>query len=185
MAAKGDPTRAIVLSLLGAALFTAGLHYYLTQAMKPPAPPVLVPGVASSAEAADSTPELTAANALVQRFASALAEGRHDAAYALMAAPYRQSVSLAAFEARCASSPFLAGARRATVVSTRATHIAGAGAGPYSMLGRGVLEGSAGSIDASFTFLVDGGRPSILVLALGGVPLLDGISGAVPPPGDR
>jgi len=51
---------------------------------------------------------------------------------------------------------------------------------PATVRGQGVLVTAAGSIDAAVTLLVEHGDARILVLTLGGIPVLDGVSGPLP-----
>ena len=170
-----NPAREIFWSLAAAVVFASGLCAYLLHATAPaePARPLLT----AAAPPVEARPLLGAENALVGRFAAALAAQDHAAAYALMAPAYRESFSLDAFRARCNRSKFLAGIERAVVLSARTTRIPGAPADPHTVQARGVVSGKAGSLEAGFTFHVTGEAYSLLVVELAGIPVLDGVSG--------
>lgn len=176
MTKSANVTRDILLSLGAAVLFGGGLTAYLLNTI--PSREELASHSSLRPSSMDKRPDtLAVAGALMNRFAAQLAAKRYADAYALMAPPYRNAVALEAFTQTCERSAFLAGARRAEVLSTRQMSAAGAPAdAPFTLQARGLLIGTAGSIDMGATLLVERGVPAILVLMLAGVPVLDGVS---------
>lgn len=175
--------REIALSLGAAVVLGGGFALYLLKTIpsREELSAGMSPGSASSTLPAPPD-DLVLANAVFEGFGAELASKRYDAAYARMAAPYRSSFSLEAFRASCERSPFLAGVQRAGLLKTTRMVLAdpqgsAAPASPFTVKGQGVLASAAGSIDASVTLLVERGEARILVLSLGGIPVLDGVSG--------
>jgi hypothetical protein len=174
MARSQNAGRDILLSLAAAAVLGAGIAAYVMHSM--PSRDALKTSYIEPKNGAPQGPDdLELARDVMTRFTAALAAKRFEDAYALMAEPYRARASLDAFRASCAASPFLAQAERATVFSTRRMLPGGAVQQPYSVQGTGVITGHAGSINAKITLLVSSGDARILVLALAGVPVLDGV----------
>jgi hypothetical protein len=103
-------------------------------------------------------------------FVEHLSSSSYDEAYALMAAPYQQTTSLASFRASCAASPFLAGARSVSLSKTREEFAPGQTSG--SLNATGVLSTSAGTVDVTFWFIADEARVAVLSLSIAGAPAL-------------
>jgi hypothetical protein len=169
--------REILLSLAAAAVLAAGIAAYVMRSM-PSRDELETSSIEPKDGARHGPDDLEVARAVMTKFVQALAAKRFEDAYALMAAAYREQASLEAFRASCAASPFLAQAERATVFSTRRMQAGGAGPEPYTVQGTGVITGRAGSINARITLLVSDGDARILVLALAGVPVLNGVTSA-------
>jgi hypothetical protein len=149
--------REIGLSLLAAVVLGAGLYWYIRSSIEMPVPPRLVETASAGGSAGaggEARSSLDAANELAARFA------------------------LDAFSAKCRASPFLSTLTRAVITKTQRRMVEGSSDATYTLAGMGMLVTGSGSLDASFTFLVDAGRMHILVLSIAGVPVLDGISGA-------
>jgi len=178
MAAPGNnPGRDIALSLLAALVIGGAIVAYVLHGV--PSRQELIasgPHLVESDAGAQALGAMDAATKLVSLFSTALAAHRYADAYALMAAPYRASNALTAFESKCKSSPFLAGAQSAGINSTRRATVPGGNADTYTFQGQGVWTAAQGSVDASFVFWVDHGRAHILVMSLAGIPVLDGVS---------
>ncbi|HMF40474.1 MAG TPA: hypothetical protein VKQ32_07260 [Polyangia bacterium] len=115
---------------------------------------------------------LDAAAAVASPFVAHIAAGRHADAYALLAAPYRDAVSLPAFAKTCAASPILAGARSVTLNSLRQQSAGTA----RTIEASGVLDSRAGAVPIGFVFTGEGGKLRILVVSLAGVPVLQGVA---------
>jgi hypothetical protein len=115
---------------------------------------------------------LEAAAAVASPFIAHVGAGRYADAYALLAAPYRNAVTLDAFTKACRGSPLLAAARSVSLNRLRQTS-AGASA---TIEATGVLDGAAGAVPIGFVFLPEGGRLRILVVSLAGVPVLQGVA---------
>jgi hypothetical protein len=179
MARQRNVGREIALILAATVVLGTGLGAYIWHSV-PSREELLASGprLTGSDAGAHALGTMDAATELVGRFAAALAAKNYEQAYHLMAAPYRENVPLAAFAAKCKASPFLASAQSAALTSTRRTSVAGSTATTFTLQGQGVLVSGRGSLDATFSFLVDNDRMTILVLALAGIPVLDGISGA-------
>lgn len=131
--------------------------------------------------ASQTTDDLQLASAVAGRFVAALHAGQHADAYALMAAPYRQRFSLEQFRAQCAASEFLTRSERVSLSRTRRTIPPGVSASRSSLQAQGALVSPSGSLEVSFSFVPEGrGELAILVLALAGSPILDGVGGTRP-----
>jgi hypothetical protein len=115
---------------------------------------------------------LDAAAAVAVPFVANVGAGRFADAYQLLAAPYRNAVTPAAFEKACRASPLLAGARSVTLNRLRQQN-AGTAATVEAM---GVLDSRAGAVPIGFVFLQESGRLRILVVSLAGVPVLQGVT---------
>jgi hypothetical protein len=115
---------------------------------------------------------LEAAAAVASPFIAHVGAGRYADAYALLAAPYRDAVTLEAFTKACRGSPLLAAARSVSLNRLRQTS-AGASA---TIEASGVLDSAAGAVPIGFVFLPEGGRLRILVVSLAGVPVLQGVA---------
>ena len=174
----------IGVSLTAAVVFGTGLYCYLSSSMVMPQSSQLVPSRADASSKPTTLDDLELTAPVFEAFGAALATKNHEDAYSLMAQPYRDAFSRAAFRSACERSPFLAHAQRAGLLKTTRMALASADdqpALPTTVRGQGVLATSSGNIDASVTLLVSGRDAAILVLSLGGIPVLDGVSGPVKP----
>jgi hypothetical protein len=172
MAKPRNIGREILLSLTAAGVLGYLLYAYLDSSMPKPQSPLL------ASSAAQGPDDLQLARAVTSDFIAALHAGRHAAAYALMASAYRERFSTREFREQCAASPFLATAERALLSRTRRVVPPGGDARTASMQGMGVLASGANSIEANFTLLPEAnGQLRIIVLAIAGVVVLDGVSG--------
>src|SRR5215471_14714832 len=111
-----NPMRWVVLSVVAAGVFAVGL-VMLVQSREDRAKAEAeraASAMSEQVERADRerTARLDAAAAVAERFIGHVGAGRWAEAYALLATPYRQAVSVDAFARTCRSSPLLAGARR-------------------------------------------------------------------------
>jgi hypothetical protein len=155
----------------------------LSPAPRPSAPvlvssgePAAGSGEVPAPKAPQTPPELVQAQTVIEPFAAALAGKHYEIAYGLMAAPYRATHTLEAFTQTCTSSPLLSTVQRAAVLGTGRSMLGSGTPGPYSEQARGLLMTGSGAIEARYTLLVNGKDARILVLSLGGVPVLDGVS---------
>jgi hypothetical protein len=115
---------------------------------------------------------LEAAAAVATPFIAHVGAGRFADAYALLAAPYRNAVTLAEFSKSCRASPILTAAR-----SVRLSRLRQESAGTAATVeGSGVLDSGAGAVPIGFVFLDDDGHLRILVVSLAGVPVLQGVA---------
>jgi hypothetical protein len=180
MAGPRNAGREIAWSLSAAVLFGVGFAAYLLHSMPTPKQDLLVPSARGTSEQAGGrtplAPELVAATSVVENFARALAQKNYAAAYDLMAKQYRDAVTLDEFQQVCVSSDWLSNVQRGVLRSTRRMAVS---EGPYTEQGPGALVTSAGSIDTTFTFLVNGSDVRLLVVSLVGVPVFDGIGAAI------
>ena len=97
---------------------------------------------------------LDAAAAVAVPFVANVGAGRFADAYQLLAAPYRNAVTPAAFEKACRASPLLAGARSVTLNRLRQQNAGGAA----TVEAMGVLDSRAGAVPIGFVFLQESGR---------------------------
>lgn len=166
--------REIALSLVAAGVFGSGLYAYIASSM----PTVTGNGLVDSPAAAHQPDDLQLASDVAGRFVAALHAKHYADAYALMATPYRERFSAREFQAQCAASEFLTRSERVSLSRTRRTVPPGVSATRTSLQAQGALVSPSGSLDVSFTFVPKGqAELEILVLALAGSPILDGVSG--------
>jgi hypothetical protein len=173
--ARPSAERIIVIAVIGAAVFTVGLLLLVDSVTKSSREKALATVNADVArmERARGTSGLDAAAAVAQPFVAHVGAGEFAAAYALLAAPYRTAVTLAAFTKACRTSPILAGARSVTLNRLR-QQTAGTAA---TVEASGVLDSRAGAVPVGFVFLQEAGQLRILVVSLAGVPVLQGVAG--------
>jgi hypothetical protein len=176
--AESNPMKWVVLSLVAAGLFAVGITTYVGHATEQ-AKAKAMADVAADFDRIDKhgTPLLDATSGLAAPFIADVGAGRYASAHAWLAAPYRQAVSVAAFAKACRASPILTGARAVTLREVRAQSAAGAA----TLEARGVLDTTAGGVPVGFVFLQEDAGPRILVVSLGGVPVLQGVAPAVTP----
>jgi hypothetical protein len=115
---------------------------------------------------------LEAARVVASRFVAHIGAGRFADAYAMLAAPYRSTATLAEFSKSCRASPILAGARAVTLTRLR-QQSAGAAT---TVEASGVLDSNAGAVPIGIVFLQEGDGLRILVVSLAGVPVLQGVA---------
>lgn len=114
---------------------------------------------------------------MLDNFSAAIREHRYDAAWNLMAAPYRSRQDAAAFESACKSSALLSGLAEIVVLTTREQQTAGHEQGrPGSFSARGVLKSTAGEVEVVVHVVWETDGPHVFSLLAGGVPLLSGIA---------
>ena len=171
--AESNPMRWVVLSLVAAGLFAIGLIAFVNHATDS-AMAKAKADVAADVDRLDKrgTPLLDATSAVAAPFIADIGAGRYPAAYARLAAPYRQAVSLEAFAKACRASPILSGARAVTLREVRQQSAVGATA----LEARGVLDTTAGGVPVGFVFLTEDVGPRVLVVSVAGVPVLQGVT---------
>ena len=173
----------LVWSIVLAIAFAIGMYLFVDSRSKASREAALR---ATATAAATKQTERSAATSTLERaagvassFVGHVGAGRFADAYALLAAPYRDAVSLSAFEKACRASSILAGARAVTLNRLR-QQSAGTAA---SLEASGVLDSTAGAVPVGFVFLAEGtgNAPEsralrILVVSLAGVPVLQGVA---------
>jgi hypothetical protein len=165
--------REIVVSLVAAVVFGGALYTYIASSIPVPTGN----GLVTPPSAAAAPDDLQLATAVAGRFISALAAGQHADAYALMANTYRERFSLREFSERCAASEYLARSERISLSRTRRVVPAGTSPEHATLQAIGALLSPLGNIDATLTLIDESpGGLKILVLALAGSPILDGVS---------
>lgn len=105
---------------------------------------------------------------LLNSFLEDLGANRFDAGYAKMAAPYRQANTVDQFKAAVAACPYLSIARRVTIRRTFED----------TAVTEAFLSTSKGTLFMSAFVVREGLARRILVLAIAGVPVLQGITAA-------
>ena len=178
---RAGAEKIVVWSIVGALAFAIGIYLFVDSRIQASREEALKAAAAETkpTERAAATSTLERAADVASAFVGHVGAGRFAEAYALLAAPYRDAVSLAAFEQACRASPILSGARTVTLNRLR-QRSAGAGA---TLEVRGVLDSSAGAVPVGFVFLPEGAGPApdarplrILVVSLAGVPVLQGVA---------
>ena len=173
--ADANPMRWVVLSLVAAALFAIGLVTYVNHSVEAAKAQAQAEATAQVARRAQSVrSRLDDVTVVTAPFVSLVGRGRFAEAHALLAAPYRQAVTVEAFSAACRASPILAGAR---TVSMREVRQQSAGAAS-SLEARGLLLSTAGAVPIGFVLLDEPEGPRILTVSLAGVPVLQGVTAA-------
>jgi len=173
--ADANPMRWVVLSLVAGALFAVGLVTYIRHTVdeaKAKAQAEASAQVARREQPGRS--RLDEVTIVAAPFVSLVGQGRFSEAYPLLAAPFRQAVTLEAFAAACRASPILAGAR---TVSMRELRQQSAG-GASSLEARGLLLSTAGAVPIGFVLIDEPPGPRILTVSLAGVPVLQGVTRA-------
>lgn len=118
------------------------------------------------------TPLLDEVSAVAAPFVSHVGAGRFAQAHALLAGPYRGAVPVDAFAKACRASALLMKARAVTLIEVRQRS-----AGEASTIeARGVLDTPDGGVPIAFTFMKEEAGPRILVVALAGVSVLQGVT---------
>jgi hypothetical protein len=165
--------RDVVLSLVAAGVFGALFTAYILKSVKLPEGPVLV----ATSDAAPRGPDtLEIAQRVAGAFVEALRSGDAADAYALMARPYRESATLAAFQ-HAWRTPLLASPRAVKLsrASERATQLDGKFLRTATFTATGVLVAAVGALDVSFTFLREADDAHVLAVFVGGVPIVQGM----------
>jgi hypothetical protein len=115
---------------------------------------------------------LDKAAAVVTPFIAHVGAGRFAEAHALLAAPTRGAVTVAAFAQTCRASPILAAARGVTLNRLR-QQSAGAAT---TFEASGVIDSGAGAVPIGFVLLQEPEGLRILVVSLANVPVLQGVT---------
>jgi hypothetical protein len=172
---ESNPMRWVVLSLVAAGLFAIGMITLVKHATES-AMAKAKADVAADFDRLDKrgTPLLEATAAVAAPFIADVGAGRYPAAYARLAAPYRRAVSLETFARSCRASTVLSSARAVTLLEVRKQTAGGA----TSLEARGILDTTEGGVPAGFVFLEEDVGPRVLVVSLGGVPVLQGLAPA-------
>ena len=173
----------LVWSIVLAIAFSIGMYLFIDSRIKASREEALRATAAETKqhERSGATSTLERAAGVASSFVGHVGAGRFADAYALLAAPYRNTVSLSAFEKACRGSAILTGARAVTLNRLRQQS-----AGTASSLeASGVLDSAAGAVPIGFVFLTEGARAGdapesralrILVVSLAGVPVLQGVA---------
>jgi hypothetical protein len=170
----GQPNspRAIVVWLLACGLFAFCLYTYIRRSI-PTRAQLLAEQSAAMAPMEHRGPSmLDSAAGVAEPFVEAIGGGRFAEAHTLLAAPYRDAVSVEAFARKCRASPILAGARSVTFQELRSRNAGSA----TTFEAQGLLDSRVGAVPVGFVFLREGGVLRILVVSLAGVPVLQGIA---------
>jgi hypothetical protein len=169
---QANPMRWVVLTFVAAGAFAIALVWYVRHTTETE----LAKAKAETAAMVErmekrGTPLLDDVSAVAAPFIAHVGAGRFAQAHALLAGPYRGGVPVDAFADACRASKILIGARGVTLIEVRRRT-----AGEASTLeARGVLDTPAGGVPVTFTFLKEEIGPRILVVALAGVPVLQGV----------
>jgi len=166
------PGRSIAISFAAAAVFAVGLLFYIRHSIDAATAESKAKTMAVTQQAEARVSLLDTASAVAGPFIAHVGAGRFEQAYALLAAPYRRAVSVEAFAQSCRASPILARARSVTLRQLRQQ----AASGGTSFEANGVLDSEEGTVPVSFVFLSEGGSLRVLVVAIGGVPVLQGVA---------
>jgi hypothetical protein len=179
--AKPGPWRTILVSFAAAGVFAALLASYLVKATKITDAPSLV---ATSDPPRPGADTLEQAQRVGRAFVEALHAGDTAGAYAQMAQPYRETATLAAFQAPWGNAGFLRGIRSVTFsrTSDRAVQIDGRLVKAATFTATGSLLCAMGPLETTFTFLREGDDAHVLAVFVNGVPVVQGIVPSAPPP---
>jgi len=175
MRAVGRPSteKIVVFSLLGAGVFVVGLLLLINSVTESSREKALATVNAEAKRIEDSGPSvLNKAAAVAAPFVAHVGAGRFAEAHALLAAPYRNAVTVEAFAKACRASPILAGARSVTLNRLR-QQSAGTAA---TIEASGVLDSGAGAVPIGFVMLQEAAGLRILVVSLANVPVLQGVA---------
>jgi hypothetical protein len=164
----------MVFSVVGAVAFTVGILVLVNSVTKSSREKALatVDAEVHRLDQARGPSLLEAAAAVASPFVAQVGAGRFEDAYLLLAAPYRNAVTVAQFSKACRASPILAAARSVTLNRLR-QQTAGSAA---TVEASGVLDSGAGAVPVGFVFLKEEGRLRVLVVSLAGVPVLQGVA---------
>jgi hypothetical protein len=168
------PGRTIAISFTAAAVFAVGLYLYIQHSIEEATAESKARTSAATQQAEARVSLLDTAGAVAGPFIAHVGAGRFEQAHALLAAPYRRAASVEAFAKSCRASPILARARSVTLRQLRQQ--AASGGGGASFEANGVLDSEEGTVPVSFVFLPEGGNLRVLVVAIGGVPVLQGVA---------
>ena len=175
MGAVGRPgtEKIIVFSVLGAGVFVVGLLLLINSVTESSREKALATVNAEAQRMEQRGPSmLDRAAAVASPFVAHVGDGRFVEAYALLAAPYRNAVPLAAFAKACRASPILAAAR-----SVKLNRLRQQSAGTAATIeASGVLDSGAGAVPIGFVLLPEADGLRILVVSLASVPVLQGVA---------
>ena len=173
--ADSNPMRWVVLSLVAAGAFAVGLVTFVRQSVEQAKANAQATVLAEERGMDSRGPSLLdRAAAVAGPFVAHVGAGRFAEAHALLAAPYRQAVSVDAFARSCRATAILAGARSVTLRELRQQNAGGAS----SLEARGLLDSVAGAVPVGFVFLQEKAGLRILVVSIAGVPVLQGVTPA-------
>jgi len=167
------PGRSIAIAFAAAAVFAVSLYFYIRHSIDEATAESKARTSAATQQAEARVSLLDTASVVAGHFIAHVGAGRFEQAYELLAAPYRRAVSVEAFAKSCRASPILARARSVTLRQLRQQAASGGGA---SFEANGVLDSEEGTVPVSFVFLSEGGSLRVLVVAIGGVPVLQGVT---------
>ncbi len=174
--AESNPMRWVVSAVVASALLAVGLVMFVQSRVDTAKAEAAAAAQASEARVARADQEVSGdlerAGVVVAPFIEEVGAGHFAAAYARLAAPYREVASLAAFTRSCKGSPVLTGARNVRLTRLRSRSSGGAA----TLEADGTLESPAGAVPVSFVFLPESGGPRILTVSLAGVPVLQGVT---------
>ena len=162
------------MAVIGAVVFAVGILVLVNRVTSTSREKALqtVNADVARMERARGTSMIDAAAAVARPFVAHVGAGEFAQAYALLAAPYRNAVTLAAFTKACRASPILTAGRSVTLNRLR-QQTAGTAA---TVEASGVLDSGAGAVPIAFVFLQEAGQLRILVVSLAGVPVLQGVA---------
>ncbi|SRR6266545_4073130 len=171
--AESNPMRWVVLTFVVGIAFAIGLVTYVQHSVEAEK----AKAKAQTDEMVErmekrGTPLLDATAAVASPFIAHVGAGRFAEAHRLLAAPYRTAVSVDAFATACRASTILSSARAVTLMRVT-QQTAGAAS---TVEARGVLDTPSGGVPVTFTFLEEAEVPRVLVVALAGVPVLQGVT---------
>lgn len=165
--------RWVVLTIVAAGVFAVGMVLFIRHSTEQALAKARAETSAAMVKRAEKQgpPLMDVVAAVAGPFVSHVGAGRFADAHALMAAPYRDAISVDAFAKACRESTILAGARAVTLREVR-QHSAGAAS---TLEARGLLDSRAGAVPVGFVFLQEPAGARILVVSLAGVPVLQGV----------
>jgi hypothetical protein len=167
------PWRSITISFVAAAVFGVGFYLYIRHSIDEATAKSIAETNAVTQRAEARLSLLDTASAVAAPFVAHVGAARFAQAYELLAAPYRRAMSVGAFTESCRASPILARARSVTLRQLRQQSSATGGA---SFEANGVLDSEEGTVPVSFVFLREDADLRVLVVAIGGVPVLQGVA---------
>ena len=140
--------------------------------------------VAPSETAPPGADTLAEAQRVGSGFVEALHAGDTAGAYAQMAQPYRETATLAAFQAPWGNTSFLKGIRSVTFSRTtdRAVQVDGRLVKAATFTATGSLLCATGPLETTFTFLREGDEANVIAVFVNGVAVVQGIAPPAPRP---
>jgi hypothetical protein len=178
--AKQGPWPTILISFAGAAVFAVLLGSYIMKSAKVDAPVLVAP----SETATTGADTLAQAQRVGSAFVAALGAGDPAGAYAQMARPYRESATLAAFQAAWGNTQFLKTIRSVTFsrASDRAVQVDGRLVKAATFTATGSIVCATGPFETTFTFLREGDEANVIAVFVNGVAVVQGIAPPAPRP---